>query len=223
MSERVLVVAAHPDDEVLGCGATIARLSEEGFEVFACILSRGAVSRKQSQAERKKNLAELKAGTEEAAEILGIKKLFLLDLPDNSFDSVPLLKVIKKVEEVVAKVKPGIVFTHHRNDLNVDHRITFQAVLTALRPDGKDSPKLYCFETLSSTEWNYPSSFSPNCFFNVEKHLDKKLEAMRCYKSELRQRPHPRSVEGIKALAAYRGMSVGLSQAEAFELVREVR
>lgn len=224
MSETILVVAAHPDDEVLGCGATIARLSAEGNEVFACILSKETASRQQSQVEKEKIIEKLKKGNEKAAKILGIKKTFLLDFPDNEFDSVSLLSIIKKIEAVVEQVNPSIVFTHHRNDLNIDHRITFEAVLTALRPVGKKSRvKLYCFETLSSTEWNYPSNFSPNYFFDIAKYLDKKIKAMLCYKTEIREKPHPRSIEGIKSLASYRGMSVGINAAEAFELIRVVK
>ncbi|HIP93050.1 MAG TPA: PIG-L family deacetylase, partial [Desulfurobacteriaceae bacterium] len=158
-----------------------------------------------------------------ANKILGIKKVFTFDLPDNRFDSVDFLDIFKIIEEIKNKLKPEIIFIHSKSDLNIDHRITHKAVITAARPvKGETVKSIYAFEVLSSTEWNYPLSFSPNVYFNIENTLDLKLKAMSEYKNELREYPHPRSLEGIKIKAKQRGMEAGFSYAEAFELIRIV-
>ena len=224
--KKILVVAAHPDDEVLGCGGIMAKFAMEGDEVYSVILSEGITARDKSRdaSKRAAEVDELKQHINNAHGVLGVKKSFTFDLPDNRFDSVDLLDIVKMVEGVKREVKPDIIFTHHWGDLNVDHRYTFDAVMIASRPM-KDEPTcaIYSFEVLSSTEWNNPSAstyFMPNYFVNIEKTTTKKVDAMKQYKTEIRDFPHPRSPEAIEILAKQRGIQVGLFAAEAFEVVR---
>jgi len=223
MSKKVLVVAAHPDDEVLGCGGTIARLANEGAQVSLLILGEGMTSRyaKREGGLGSKELQALKKYTAEATKVLGIKKTYLRDLPDNRFDSVDLLNIVKEIEKVKAEIRPDIVYTHHKGDLNIDHRITFDAVLTACRPiNGETVKEIYSFEVPSSTEWGHPCSFQPNTYVDISKTIETKTAAMKAYKSEIRDWPHPRSEEAIITLAKKRGCEAGLFFAESFELIR---
>lgn len=227
-NKRILIVCAHPDDEVLGCGGTIAKLVKRGCEAFTLILGEGITSRylnkNTDNKEIKKELNLLKKQAIRANEILGVKEVFFKNFPDNKFDSIDLLEIIKAIEEVKREVKPEIIFTHSRHDLNKDHRLTYEAMLTASRPLVEETVRsIYSFEVLSSTEWNYPQGFSPNLYFDIEETLEIKLEAMKAYSLELRRFPHPRSVEGIKIKASQRGMEIGLRYAEAFEVIRDVR
>jgi LmbE family N-acetylglucosaminyl deacetylase len=220
---KILVVASHPDDEVLGCGGTVAKLSKHDA-VYTLLLGRGIASRDILESEKIKRLKKIKNESKRANKILGAKKIFFEDFPDNRFDTVPLLSIIKSIEKVMQETKPDVIFTHHHGDLNIDHQITNKAVLTAARPVGDYSvKKILAFEVLSSTEWhakNRREIFSPNTYVDISKTIGKKLSAMRCYKSEIRPYPHPRSLEGIKILAKKRGLEVGLRYAEAFYLAR---
>jgi LmbE family N-acetylglucosaminyl deacetylase len=225
MRQKILTVVAHPDDEVLGCGGTIAKLTKE-CEIHTLILGEGITSRFENREDgrKSKEFEKIKISIDKVAEILGIKKTFVFDFPDNMFDSVALLEIVKVVEKVKNEVKPDIVYTHHRNDLNIDHRITYGAVLTACRPKRKETVKeIYSFEILSSTEWNYPNTFSPNLFVDINESIKKKIEALGCYDTELRDFPHPRSEETIKSVAKRWGSAVGLNYAEAFESVRIIK
>jgi len=225
MRKRILIVAAHPDDEVLGCGGTIARLVREGWEAFTLILGEGITSRdrERRREEREEEIAGLKECVQRANEILGVKEVFTLDFPDNRFDSTDLLSIVKAVEEVRRDVNPSVIFTHSGADLNADHTLTHRAVLTAARPQpGEGVREVYSFEVLSSTEWHFPHSFRPDTYFDISATLELKKEALRQYLSELREFPHPRSLEGVEVKARQRGMEVGLEYAEAFELVRRV-
>jgi N-acetylglucosamine malate deacetylase 1 len=219
---RVLVVAAHPDDEVLGCGATVARHVEQGNAVEILILGTGALSRDGA---RPGEPARLARQAEEASRILGARQVRVLDLPDNRFDSVDLLEIVKRVEAEIRRLDPEVVYTHHAGDLNVDHRRTFQAVMTASRPQGPGGVrKILSFEVPSSTEWQSPTSgvgFSPNTFVDVGRTIDRKVAALKAYTEEVRPFPHPRSPEAVRALGAWRGATVGFLAAEAFVLVRE--
>ncbi|MFC2140718.1 PIG-L deacetylase family protein [Acidobacteriota bacterium] len=223
MSKKILIIAAHPDDEVLGCGGTAARLVKKGDEPYTLILGEGITSRDDSRQreKREQDIILLKKQVHEANRVIGIKEVFTFDFPDNRFDSVPLLDIVKVIETIKNKLKPDIVFTHYEQDLNVDHRVTYQAVLTAMRPTGGESVKeIYSFEVLSSTEWNYPLRFSPDVFFDISETIDMKVSAMEKYQSELREYPHPRSLKGIRLNAEQWGMKTGLQYAEAFKLVR---
>lgn len=227
MSKKILIVAAHPDDEVLGCFGTVSKLIKtEGYEAYTLILGEGKTSRYNSN--KKNNIEEelelLNKEIFNANNKIGIKKVFVHSFPDNRFDSVDLLEIIKIISEVKEKVKPDIIFTHYENDLNIDHTITYKAVLTATRPMKTESVKeIYSFEVLSSTEWNYPLSFSPDVFFDIEDTLNIKIEAMKEYHSELCNYPHPRSIEGIKLNAQYNGMRVGRKYVEAFKTIRVLK
>lgn len=225
MGKRVLVVAAHPDDEILGCGGTMALHSQRGDEVYVLILGEGVTSRDEQRDRegREKEIAELKHQVEAANKIVGTKKSFLFDFPDNRFDSLPLLDIIKVIEKVKNEIKPCTIYTHHQGDLNIDHQITFKAVLTACRPLENESVKsIYSFEIPSSTEWSADSSkyFIPNYFVNIEESLDKKTNAMKAYTNEIRDFPHPRSGKALEILAQSRGIISGFKYAEAFMVVR---
>lgn len=226
--EKILVVAAHPDDEVLGCGGTVVRRVKEGYEVFTLILGEGITSRdeKRDRVKREKEIKKLKKQAFEANYILGVKDVFTHDFPDNNFDSVPILKIIKEIEKIKEIVKPSIVYTHHYGDLNVDHRVVYNAVLTAFRPLKKEiAREIYSFEVFSSTEWAGPDKeihFIPDTFVDISKTIDKKIEALKCYEKEMQQYPHPRSLKNVKFHAAKRGTESGLKFAESFETIRAV-
>ncbi len=226
MKKKILVVAAHPDDEILGCSGTVAKLINEGYEAYTLILGEGKTSRDEQRVveNKKEEIALLNSEIQQANKIIGIKKTFVYSFPDNRFDSVDLLDIVKKVFKVKEEIKPDIIFTHFENDLNIDHRITYQAVLTATRPVKDESVKeIYSFEILSSTEWNYPLSFSPDLFYDISDTIDLKIKAMKAYRSELCEFPHPRSSEGIKLNAKYWGMRVGKSFVEVFKSVRVLK
>lgn len=228
MKNNVLIVAAHPDDEVLGCGGTIARLAKEGYDVYIALLGEGVTSRYVQREFVDQSLVEsLGMTSRQVAELLGVRELFLYDFPDNRFDSVPLLDVVKIIEELVERLQPEVIYTHHGGDLNIDHAVIHRAVITATRPmTGSSVRKLYTFEVPSSTEWafgQFPPVFQPNVFVDITPTLDIKLQAMALYESETRAFPHPRSPESLQAIARRWGSVVGLEAAEAFDLVREIR
>ncbi len=224
--KKIMVIAAHPDDEVLGCGGTISRLIEEGYDAYTLILGKGIGARfptEEKKKEKNRYVNILIREMQNANKLMGVKKVYSFDLPDNKFDSMPLLDIVKKIEQVKKIVQPDIVFTHYKKDLNIDHKITYEAVITASRPLEDETVKtIYSFEVLSSTEWNYPLSFSPTIFFDISSSLKKKIQALKCYTSELREFPHPRSLKAVEINAKNWGVKVGLSSAEAFELVRSI-
>ena len=223
----VLVIAAHPDDEILGVGGTAARRSEEGDNVYALILGEGQTSRWDAREQAEQTAVhQLHKNTMEAARIIGYSDVFFENLPDNRFDSVDLLDIVKKVEQYITKLQPDVLYTHHHGDLNIDHRLTCEAVLTAARPVGSSTvQEIYEFETLSSTEWNFgnkETNFYPNVFVDIEGYLPQKLDAMKKYESELCDFPHPRSLEMLEIMAKKWGSTVGKINAEAIELVRQI-
>ena len=223
--KRVLVVAAHPDDEILGVGATIAKHVDAGDEAFALILGEGILSREDVQEKNKAFLlSQLRDNTLAAAKIIGYKNVYFSAFWDNRFDYNCLLDIVKVVEKYIQMLQPDIVYTHNSSDLNIDHQLTFKAVMTATRPGLNAWNKaVYSFEILSSTEWNFDKTiFSPNVFVDIEGYLEKKLEAMKCYQTELRDFPHPRSLKGLEIAAQKWGMVVGKQYAEAFKLIREI-
>jgi N-acetylglucosamine malate deacetylase 1 len=227
--KSVLVLAAHPDDEVLGCGGAIARLTAEGSVVHVAYLADGVSSRIDlpvDGAGLSAALAARRAAARKACEILGASSVFFEDLPDNRLDSVALLDIVRPIERLIAERRPDAVFTHHAGDLNVDHRRVYEAAVTACRPQRGHSVKtLLSFEIPSSTEWQPPGSgqaFAPNWFIDISASLDRKLAALDAYAGELRDWPHPRSRRGVDYLARWRGATVGVEAAEAFILGRQL-
>jgi N-acetylglucosamine malate deacetylase 1 len=218
---NVLVVAAHPDDEVLGAGATIARHTKAGDKVTVLILATGLDSRGTADAQAHRNLRHQ---AEMSANILGVRDLRFADFPDNRMDTVALLDVVKAIEDVAGRTNPETVFTHCVRDLNVDHEIAARAVATAFRPlPNASTRQLLAFDVPSATDWN-PSAapFAPTTFVDATSTLETKLKAMACYEGELRPFPHARSLEAIRARAVAWGTHVGLAAAEPFELLREI-
>lgn len=226
MKKKILIVAAHPDDEILGCGGTVARMVKEGCKAYTLILGEGVTSRDERRdvEKRKDGLERLKKQAYKAGEIIGVEETFVYNFPDNRFDTIPLLEIVKVIESVKEKVKPSIIFTHYHNDLNIDHQITYTAAITAVRPvKGETVKEIYSFEVLSSTEWNYPLTFPPDMFFNISNTIELKLKAIKQYKDEIKTLPHPRSLGGIELNAKVWGMKVGVQYAEAFKVVRITR
>src|SRR5215467_1038311 len=226
--ERVLVVAAHPDDEILGCGATMARLADEGKHVHIAIVGEGITSRHSQRKDAdSKALRQLHRQAEQAARKVGAKDVVLFKLPDNRLDTVPLLDIAKLIEGLIEEIKPSVIYTHHPGDLNADHGIVNRATLIATRPTAGSSVRdLFAFEVPSSTEWAFQKiepAFRPNVFVDVSSTLDAKIAAMACYESESRAFPHPRSPEALQVIAKRWGSVVGCDAAESFELVRSIR
>ena len=221
MTHKVLVIAAHPDDEVLGCGGSIARHRAAGDAVAVLIMADGVGSRSGTDAPA---AAARQQCAQQAAKILGVQDLTLLAYPDNRMDEATLLDVVQDIEKVMARCVPDIVYTHHAGDVNIDHRIVHDAVIAACRPQpGHTVKQLLFFETPSSTEWRPPAShavFAPNWFSDISATLELKLQALAAYAPELREFPHPRSLQAVEHLARWRGASAGLAAAEAFELGR---
>ena len=220
---KILVVAAHPDDEVLGCGGAIAKHTSSGDKVDILFMTDGVSSRGDSDSD----VRERKESARQAADILGVSSVSFLDFPDNEMDSVPLLETVKAIEDVIFDIKPCVIYTHYSGDLNIDHQLTHRAVLTACRPHPDSFVKeIYSFEVLSSTHWQSYSegtSFNPNYFLNIGKFIEKKIKALQCYNEEMREYPHARSYKVVKSMAEFRGGVVGLEYSEAFQVERVVK
>jgi LmbE family N-acetylglucosaminyl deacetylase len=228
MSDAVAVVAAHPDDEVLGCGGTLARMASEGRAVHVLFVSDGETSRviDAGQPAVEKILGARNAAAQTACKILGGSSVEMLGLPDNRLDGVQLLDVVRHIESFIQRYRPSLLLTHHSGDVNIDHRVVHDAVISACRPQpGHPVQELLFFEVPSSTEWRPTASamaFSPNYFVDISKTLSRKLEALNAYAAELRPFPHPRSIKAVSALAHWRGATVGVEAAEAFMLGRKL-
>lgn len=228
MSKLVLVIMAHPDDEVLACGGTIAKHSANGDRVVVAILGEGKASRQNEKNALKirRDIQMLRKESTEANRILGVLEVIYKDFPDNAIDSIPLLNVIQYIEELKRKYRPDIVYTHNVSDLNIDHQLIFKAVLTAFRPIKNDYvPFIYACEVPSATEWQAPNTglgFQPNVFVDICDTLEIKKRALAAYSSELREYPHPRSIEAIDVIGKRWGIMVGFEAAEPFILVRNV-
>jgi LmbE family N-acetylglucosaminyl deacetylase len=224
----VLVVAAHPDDEILGCGGTMARHAAAGTAVHVLIVAEGGTSRdpRRDEVARTLELEALRHAAAEAARILGCRPPRFGGLPDNRLDGCDLLDVVKLIEDEVAAVAPSLVYTHHGGDLNIDHRIVHQAVATSCRPlPGAPVRAVRCFEVASSTEWSTPSTslpFRADHFVTLDEAcLNAKEAALAAYAAEMRAFPHPRSLEAVRHLAHWRGATVGVTAAEAFATLWE--
>jgi len=227
--DKILVIAAHPDDEILGCGGTIAKLRKEGKEVHVFFLAEGITARylkkdfntlKVKKEIETRNLQSIKA-----LKILGINRKYISfgNRTCCRLDQIALIDLIKDIESKLDDIKPNTIFTHWHNDLNIDHKIVNHAVGVATRPINKSYIKeILCFEILSSTEWNTKSAFNPNCFFDISKFIFKKCTAFSQFKKEIQPWPHSRSKEVIKSLAIFRGCQVGLKYAEGFFLMKKI-
>lgn len=224
---RMLVVCAHPDDEVLGAGGTIARAISKGAQVSVLFLGEGVSARfpvgeYDSTAFREQSKIRME-GSRRALKILGITDVtFGLHLCCQ-FDTVPMIALSKKIEEVLVRVKPTMLLTHNPSEVNIDHQLTYRAVESACRPTQAHVPKsIYAFEIICSGTWTFDTSFKPNVFVDIDNFWEKKMEAWHCYQGESRPFPFPRSDKGLETLANFRGLSSGLNKAEAFRLVRQV-
>jgi len=231
---KILVVSAHPDDEIIGMGGTLKKLSKH-HDVFVLFLADGITARKKSghvnvvdyevtedeNLKMKKEIQIRKNHAKTALGLVGVKKMKFLDLPDNELDTVPFLKIVKEIEKTIADLKPTILFTHHHNDLNVDHRIAYEASITAARPIFNNPiSTIMSFEAVSSTDWKFPYQFNPNLFIEITRELKSKIESIKKYENEIRKFPHPRSNETITAIARRWGSLSGYNAAEAFEIIR---
>jgi len=216
MTKRALVIASHPDDEILGSGGTIKKLINDGFEIVTVIVAKG----------RKEEEHHIQKFTSLANSHLGVGKVIFMQFPNLKLNTVPLHEITKEIEKLLDTYTPDIIFTHHYGDLNQDHQVTFQAVMTAARPlPGKKPIEILCFETVSSSEWTQNTQdklFKPTYFVDISDTINDKLQALRHYDVEMRTFPHPRSYEGVQHLARVRGMTVGVEYAEAFEIIRRV-
>lgn len=218
---KVLVIAPHPDDEVLGCAGTIAKHVLNGNKIYVCIVTETYPPDWPTD-----DLMRRKEEVLKADKLLGVRKTYFLGFPTVRLDTVPQKELNEKLTKVINQVKPELVYIPHRGDINQDHRLVFDAAMVAVRPKpGSLVRRVLSYEILSETEWGAPfrdNVFIPNVYVDISETLETKLKAMSEYKSELKEYPHPRSLEAISALAKVRGSSIGVRAAEAFMLVREV-
>ncbi len=218
---NVLVIAAHPDDEILGCGATIFKHSSKKDIVNVAIMATGLTSRGDTSTE---NILELKKSAAKASNLLGVSEIVFCDKKDNMMDTEPILYIVKDIENLINKFEPDIIYSHFYSDLNIDHQLISESVQIAARPiPGKKFIEIRLFEVLSSTEWGRnigKSNFNPNLYIDVSSEMHKKIEALEIYKSEMRNFPHPRSYRIVRSLAELRGSECGIESAEAFFILR---
>lgn len=229
-NKRILVVVAHPDDELLGLGGTMHHIiKNHNCKVRVVILGEGITSRSDHRDPKKweEELNKHGKNIENARKAIGYDSMGIYAFPDNRFDSVDLLDIVKTIEKEKSKFNPGVIFTHHGGDLNIDHQRTFEAVMTAIRPmEQEEVSTVITFETPSGTEWRAssdPRHFIPNMYFGInEEDLKAKIKGMESYEFEKRKYPHPRSPEALKTLAMQRGIIVGKEYAEAFMIIRTI-
>lgn len=224
---RILVVAAHPDDEVLGCGGTLAKAIAAGAHVAVHFLGEGISARfpigqYDSDEFHNQTLVRM-ASARKALQVLGITDFEFGERLCGQFDTYPLISIVKDIERKMALFKPDLLFTHNRSEVNIDHRLTYDAVEVACRPTSDCIPaEIYTFEIPCSGSWTFDPAFKPNVFVDVSECWNRKLAAWACYEAEARPFPFPRSIEGLNMLAGYRGMMSNLTKAEAFRLVRTI-
>ena len=207
------MISAHPDDEVIGMGATIKKLSRTN-KIWLCVISEGA----SSQYSNKKMIKIRRDACKKSSKILGISEILFLDYPDMRLDSIPHLKINKELEKIISKFKPKIVYSPPSHDLNNDHRVVFDSVLVATRPFSSSVKQLLSYEFPGPVK----KPFRPTVYQNIEKEFSYKLKAFKMYKSEVMKFPHPRSIEAIENLAIQRGVECSLKKAEAFQLIRNI-
>ncbi len=235
---KILIIVAHPDDEILGMGGTIKKFTKKKFDVKVVFLATGISARRsenysnstnyrvneKTNSNMKKQIKALRGDVKKAMKILGVKDYQFEDFPDNEMDTVSNLEITKKIEKILFDFKPNIVYTHTQHDINVDHRAIYNATITATRPSKKSNiDEVITFEVPSSTEWYFNSNFSPNIFVDISSELSVKLKAMKAYKNEIHDFPHPRSLKALDAIATRWGSVSGFQAAEAFTLVRKLK
>lgn len=214
MNNKVLVIAAHPDDELLGCGGTVALHSKKGDSVRSMIVCEGESLRNVVQQDSNESHSD------KAAKVLGVEKVYSIGLPDQKLDTMTLVEIITPIEKIVEEFQPNIIYCQYGGDINRDHELLFKALMVAVRPTVECIEAVYAFDTASSTEWAFPRSFIPDTWVDISSVLETKLKAMRCYKSELREYPHPRSIKGLKYKAHAWGNHACMEAAEVFMTVR---
>jgi LmbE family N-acetylglucosaminyl deacetylase len=229
-NQTIVVIAAHPDDEVLGCGGTIAKFASFGWNIKVLFLADGVSSRYPNQdfVNWEKELIERRTCARNASQAMGLESTpIFLDYPDNSLDSIPLLSITREIEAFLKLHNPNLILTHFPEDLNIDHAIVARAAITAARPGVLETvPDLWCFEIPSSSELSINTSargFLPNTYVDISQTLSKKMKALECYEYEMRKHPHPRSTLAIESLATWRGASICVQAAEAFIVYRQLR
>ena len=225
--ERVLVIAAHPDDEVLGMGGTIAKYASRGNEVAVLIVTDGSTSQYRDDPKLKEILRAKKAETSNCAAVLGVKHVFYGELPDMKLDVTPHIEINRVIENAIDDFQPTIVFTHFSGDVNEDHRRVYESTLVDCRPVSEQCVKrLFLYSVPSSTEWNVQTAtnvFLPNWYEDIAgENAEKKYRAMECYKTELREYPHPRSIKYLRTADVAEGNRVGLLASESFILLRSI-
>ena len=226
MSNKILCIVAHPDDELLGCGGTLIKHIENNDKVDVLILGTGITSRlKTEYLDADMKIDKLRETSKEISKNLGYN-VFFENFPDNKFDSISLLDIVQSIEKWINFINPNIIYTHNHGDINIDHRLTFEAVITASRPCFKGIREIYSFETVSSTEWQAPQlqMFKPQLFSVIKDNiLDKKMSALRKYKTEMRESPHPRNTTNIYNKAVVWGNVVLEDYCEVFEIIRIIK
>jgi LmbE family N-acetylglucosaminyl deacetylase len=214
---NALIIAPHSDDDILGCGGTIARHVKQGDIVYSCIVTMAYTPEwTEQQIQDRNDEIDVVAG------ILGIKEVFRLGLPTVKLDTIPQKTLNDLLFKVIQKVKPDVLYIPHKGDINKDHQLVFESSMVAVRPVTKVPSRVLSYEVLSSTEWYNQDAFNPNVYIDITDTLDIKIKAMEAYKHGLQQPPHPRSIKGITSLATLRGFTIGVEAAEAFSLVREI-
>jgi LmbE family N-acetylglucosaminyl deacetylase len=223
-NENIAIVVAHPDDEVLAFGGVMGRHAARGDNVHLLIMATGLAARTGDNSVDAGSLEKLRVDARAAAKVLGVGNVTFGDFPDNRMDSVALLDVVKRIELFLDQAAATTLYTHHVGDMNIDHTVIARAALTACRPlPGAKIRRIYSGEVLSSSEYALPEHrFSPTTYVDIEAFLERKCAAMKCYRSEIRDAPHPRSVDSIVALARLRGSEAGLKAAEGLRLLREI-
>jgi N-acetylglucosamine malate deacetylase 1 len=223
-NERIAVIVAHPDDEILAFGGVMVLHAEAGDRVNVLFLATGLSARSADGKISVDALKRLQDDARKANNLVGSERIEFSDFPDNRMDSVPLLDVIKRVQAFVEEIDPAIIYTHHPDDLNIDHEVTARAVMTACRPlPGTRARKIYSGEVISSSEYSFPQRrFVPNTYINIVIGLARKCAALQCYSNEIRDWPHPRSPQAVEALARLRGSECGFEAAEALWLLRDI-
>ena len=227
---KVLVIVAHADDEAIGCGGTLLKHHALHDEIRIIYMTNGVDARQCMSAQEKipaeKNSEKRLSSQQKACQLLGVSQYYNFDFPDNQMDQVPLIQVVQVIEKMITDYQPSIIYTHHGGDLNVDHRIVHQAVITACRPQPTTSIKtILTFEVNSSTEWSTSAignDFLPNYFIDISKLTNQKKQLLQCYQQEMRVYPHSRSLQAIENLNQWRGNQMGLASAEAFMLIRYI-